>query len=349
MATWPFTRARLSWSAGQRILSTMAELWDSQIAQSADGNVWTDVAMLLNFYQKSSVSNSAGCIGRDDYLDGWYTFGVSAGNPTIQYSRNGIDWTAGAIDAGAGLTPTPYAYATDGASNAVMGGTPGSSSNSKFRKRSTSAHTPWSAVTSSQTSTAGVNVIEWVSDWSLFVAGHSNGKIETSPTGSTWTARTEPNATARGQFAYNGTNGVMVPLNGTTGAYSADGATWTTTTLPITCLGAVTWNERHGKFYAFGSAAICSSSDGITWSTSGLTAPGGMATAGGWAASSGRLLIVSPGQTGVIAYSKDAAVTWSYIAPYGITAPYAFAISPTSGQLMVKDASGNHAVSIRSY
>lgn len=353
MAVWPFSRMRVSWSSGQRITTAMAELLDSQQAQAADGNVWTDVAMLMNFNQTSALSNRAQCAGwwpaSGSNLTGyWITTGVSGGNATASYSRAGLTWTSLTIPNGAGLTPGPYAFAAkaDG-SIGVFGGTPGSSSNSKYRE--STDLTTWTARSSSQTDTAGVTSIAWLPFASLFIAGHTSGKLETSPDAQTWTNRTTPfGAVSVGQIAVNSTTAVAVAINSTAAAYSTNGTTWTSATLPITGSGAVVWNSVLNKFYAFGTtgATICSSSDGITWSSSGLTGPGGLATTS-YAASSGRLLISSPGQTGFVAYSTDA-INWKYQEALGITAPTVIAISE-DGQLLCKDASSVHSVSLRSY
>jgi hypothetical protein len=331
----------------------MAELWDERISQSADGNVWTDVAMLLNFTHSISLTTRAQCAGwwpaSGSNLTGqWITTGVSAGNATASYSRAGLTWTSLTIPAGAGLTPGPYAFAAkpDG-SIAVFGGTPGSSSASKYRE--STDLTTWTARSSSQTDTAGVTSIAWLPFASLFIAGHTSGKLETSPDAQTWTNRTTPfGAVSVGQVAVNSTRAVVVAINSTAAAYSTDGTTWTSATLPITGSGAVVWNSVLNKFFAFGTtgATICSSSDGVTWSASGLTGPGGLATTS-YAASSGRLLLSSPGQTGFLAYSTDA-INWKYQESLDITAPTVIAISD-DGQLLCKDASSTHSVSLRSY
>jgi hypothetical protein len=346
---------RASWSSGQRVTTAMAETLDSQQAQAADGNVWTDVAMLFNFYQSANLNSMGRCFGwhpaSGSNLTGyWITTGVSAGNAIASYSRTGLVWTSLTIPNGAGLTPGPYAYATkpDG-SVAVFGGTPGSSSASKYRE-STNL-TTWTARSSSQTDTAGVTTIAWLPFASLFIAGHTSGKLETSPNAQTWTNRTTPfGAVSIGQVAVNSTTAVAVAVNSTAAAYSTDGTTWTSATLPITGSGAVVWNSVLGKFYAFGTtgAGVCSSSDGITWSSSGLTGPGGLATTS-YALSSGRLLVSSPGQTGFLAYSTDA-INWKYIDPLTITAPAAIAISD-DGQMMCKDTGDPcaHVISLRSY
>jgi hypothetical protein len=357
MPNYPFQRARPSWSAGQRITSTHMEIIDSQQAQAADGNVWTDAAMLFNFCQTASINMGQG-IGwfppSGSNLTGfWVALGVSAGNPTANYSHNGTDWSALTIPAGAGLTPSANAFAAkpDG-SIAVFGGTPGSSSASKYRESTTIL--TWTARSSSQTDTAGVTSIAWLPFASLFVAGHTTGRLETSPDAQTWTNRTTPfGAVSIGKIAVSSTTAVAVAVNSTAAAYSTNGTTWTSATLPITCSGAVVYNSILGKFYAFGTTltGICSSSDGITWSAVGLTGPGGL-TSPSYAVSSGRLLISSPGQAGFLAYSTDA-INWKYIQPLGIVAPQgpaALAIS-TDGQMIVTDngtAPCVHSVSLRS-
>jgi hypothetical protein len=348
---------RDAWSAGQRITAALAEKLDAQQAQAANGNVWTDVAMLLNFVSSSALTTRAHCAGwypaSGSNLTGqWITTGVSAGNATASYSRAGLTWTSLTIPAGNGLTPGPYAFAAkaDGTIG-VFGGTPGSSSASKYRE--STDLTTWTARSSSQTDTAGVTSIAWMPFASggtgLFVAGHTSGKLETSPDAQTWTNRTTPfGAVSIGQVAVNSTTAVVVAINSTAAAYSTNGTTWTSATLPITGSGAVVWNSVLNKFFAFGTtgATICSSSDGITWSATGLTGPGGLATTS-YAVSSGRLLLSSPGQTGVLAYSTDA-INWKYSEALGITAPTVIAVS-NDGQLLCKDASSVHIVSLRSY
>jgi hypothetical protein len=340
MVDWPFRRMRELpdlWRNGSLWPFDKIELLDSQVAQMADGRVWTDVAMLMNFYANASINTGQG-IGwippTSPNLTGyWVSMGVSAGNPTAFYSLNGLAWTSLTIPAGAGLTPQPNAFAAkpDG-SIAVFGGTPGSSSASKYRE--STAIATWTARNSSQTDTAGVTSIAWLPFASLFVAGHTSGKLETSTNAQSWTNRTTPfGAVSIGKIAVNSTTAVAVAVNSTAAAYSTDGITWTGVTLPITCSGAVVYNSVLSKFYAFGTsgAGICSSSDGITWSSSGS----------------------APGTTGFLAYSTDA-INWKYVQPRGIVGsagPSALAIS-TDGQMIVTDNGASpclHAVSWRSY
>jgi len=283
MVWYPFQRARASWSAGQRILSTMAELWDSQIAQAADGNVYTDLAIAKNWEQSSvATAITGGDIRSIIWNPGdryWYIFGLNGANPAGLRSISGraSTYTSLTIGAGAGLTPHGGAVAANSSGVIIMGGTPGSASVQKIRESADG--TTWNIRSTVASSTERVNSAIWHSGASLFIIGLNNSaatNIETSPDGQTWTQRTGlPNTHARGPMASSGS--IVVILAGPTGnpgtsvstdkcLTTTDGVTYTERTLPTTQTWfGVIWDPRYERFLAFGASNWAYSTDGITW------------------------------------------------------------------------------------
>lgn len=279
MPTFPFQRAKpLGWSLFEVLTSAQMSQVDANAAQAANGLVWTDVASLRNWSSPLVTAQAvlAFCYHQAD--DVWVGVGVNAGNPVaFQRGGGGGVWQAMTNPgSGAGLTIRGRAAAfkpTGTGGVMVFGGLPGSSSNQKYRVLSFGA---WSTTNSSFTSTASVECIAWVSALGLFVAGLSDGGVETSPDGVTWTARTTPNANARSSIAVgpiNGANGgVVISSSAAVNKVirSVDGITWTEHTLPgvatnvrLNCV----YVPNLGKYFALDGANIQSSTDGATWTT----------------------------------------------------------------------------------
>lgn len=344
MPNFPFTRAKaLGWSLFEVLTSAQMSQVDANAAQAADGLVWTDAAALRTWSPIVTTSQVALSILYSAYTDVWYAFAVSAGNPSVftRFGAAGL-WTAGALSAGnpaagAGLTPRKRAVAADPVQKiVVIGGLPGSSSNQKYRRLDENVMT-WSTPASSQTSTASVDCIAWVPAIGLFVAGLSDGKVETSPDGTTWTLRTTPNANARTSIAVG-------PINGSSGGilmgssvatntliHSVDGINWTQRTLSpgFPSSEIVVYVPLLGQYSVMnnGIGALNTSPDGITWTSRVRTLPIALVTGLGVVQNSfaafGRTIMLasyapSLGLDAVI-YSQDGGLTWRLSAAFAAT------------------------------
>jgi hypothetical protein len=273
MATYPFSRAKpAGWAFGEKLTSAQQNIVDDNAASGADGSLWTDYMIGMNYPFSATVTDH----GRSPiWVDSstrirtwWYSFGVSGGNPLAAYSSNGSDWATGlTIAAGDGLTPATRGGSATNGSTIIVGGVPGSSSTSKIRI-STDGET-FTAANTTATGTIGVTCATYHSGAALFVIGLDNAattNIETSPDGSTWTQRTTPNSDTRRALATNGTIMVCVSDDGVSNCItSTDGVTWTERTLPQTgTWNDIIWNSFHSRFFIFGDYVL-SSADGITW------------------------------------------------------------------------------------
>jgi len=350
MAIWPFTRGRVAWSSGNRITAAIAELWDSQLSQAADGAVWSDVALVTNIANFVTNANGGRCAGWDTTSGRFYSFSLSAGNPVGIASTTGASWRALTVAAGAGLTPAGFSFATSG-TIIVMGGTPGSSSNQKFRTSATSDGITWVVRSSSQTTTAGVTTIAWIPQLSLFIAGHSDGVVETSPDGITWTNQPVPNSDARGRIATDGTTVVITSSATAKTITSTNGTSWTehsSTGLPGGAAELI-WSDAQELFLCAASAttneSIYSSPDGVTWSfvSSPTTTLAILRLA-----ESGRVLLGA--WDNKYKYSLDGGATWvaaeEIISSGGVTSPRALVLS-SKGQALITNTDGDHFATLR--
>lgn len=156
----------------------------------------------------------------------------------------------------------------------------------------------------------------------LWVAGGIGGgttRIETSPDGETWTARTNPFAAGNIVLglAYSPTLDLWVAVAGAGEiATSPDATTWTARTSGTAeILNSVAWCPNAGIFVAVGNNAVClTSTDGTTWTsrTSGFTASPiwGVVEGVPDATQYSVPIIVIAGEDGKIATSPDG-TTWT--------------------------------------
>lgn len=282
MAVWPFSRMRVSWSSGQRVTAAMAELLDSQQAQAADGNIYTDLAVAKNWYDAAAVTPSANmdeliCWNPGDRY--WYIFGTDGSGDTVgarSVSGRSNTWTtltipsAGTLSQGSGR-----AAAANSSGVIIIGGNAGASA-SKIRESANG--TTWNARNTTASSTEVVVSAMWHSGASLFIIGLNNTaatNVETSPDGQTWTQRTGlPNSHSRGPMCTNGTIALIFanPSVGNTNkcVSTTNGTSYTERTLPTSQVwhGAY-WDPRYSRFVAFGDSNWAYSADGITWTDGG--------------------------------------------------------------------------------
>lgn len=344
MPNFPFQRAKpLGWAANEKLTSAQINQIDANAAQAADGTVWTDATALRTWSPIVTTSQVALSILYSAFTDVWYAFAVSAGNPSV-FTRLGAAglWTAGALSAGnpaagVGFTPRKRAVAADPVQKiVVIGGLPGSSSNQKYRRLNENTMA-WTTPVSSQTSTASVDCLAWVPALGLFVAGLSDGKVETSPDGVTWTLRTTPNANARTSIAVgpiNGASGGIVmgsSVATNTLIHSVDGINWTQRTLSpgFPSSEIVVYVPLLGQYSVMnnGGGGLNTSPDGVTWTSRAIALPIALATGLGVIQNSfaafGRTIMLaayapSLGLDAII-YSQDGGLTWRLSAAFATT------------------------------
>lgn len=206
-----------------------------------------------------------------------------------------------------------------GASNGlgiVFGGDNGASTQ-KYAYSTTGTNGTFNAGTSADNTTATTNCMVWIAgSVNLFVAGLSDGGIETSPTGQTWTDRTVPNANTRTSMATNGTDLIAVATSASTDKYitSANGTSWTERSFPSSTTGwRIEYSSYWSRWYASNASGdFYKSSDAITWTT---VATGG--ALGGTLIAAGRVLVMSCnaslilGSTNIqVVASVDEGATW---------------------------------------
>lgn len=325
MAQWPFSRARVAWLNGNRIEQEHIELIDDQQAQAADGLIWSDLALIQNWMEATSVAslttNTGACCWDPD-VGIWFAGADNGTNPqALRLFRSGGALSGGSVPAGAGLTAGMEAACIAPDGTWVIGGTPGSASAAKIRYATSPAveSITWASANTVDSGTAGVNVLHTFGD--LIVAGLSDGDIETSPDGITWTARTEPNSNAR-RSAASSDDIIVVTANASTDKLisSPDGITWTERTLPAAGVWKVAYGAEDGVFLAVESGTIASSTNGTTWSSSGLTA---LAQPAAIAVFRKIWLVYDTGDK-ILYRSIDAGVSWMPVAsfsggPTGVT------------------------------
>lgn len=320
MATYPFTRGKpAGWATGEILTSTQANTMDDNAASGADGALWTDVALLLNWGSVPD-SSSYGTPVYDAATGLWMIFGVSVNQPIGR--RHYCNWhgtyhDAMTFAAMSNITAVASA-ASDGAGTIVIGCVPSGATAQKLQRSADSGDT-WSAVSvndSTANGVAGTRALQWFDNAGLFVVGLGNGVIETSPTGATWTNRTVPNAHARRSMASSSSR-IVVTANSSQSVCitSPDGVTWSEATLPSAATWNVAYSANEGIFMAVGGGAVAvSNDDGLTWSAAGLTAPGANSTD---VACFGRVWVVSTDDPSINAthlkVSLNNGVTWKTV------------------------------------
>jgi hypothetical protein len=308
---WTDILTGTNYTAGQRLKSTEQNQYLSALRRFdlAFERLSTSFATLRIVATGTSPASAA---LYDSYYRLLYVFckDVATGLPDVFRYVPGSDTAGEQIQVSAAVQHLPRCVASNGAGTIVTGGTPPSSSNAKyFYTTSGGGTSAWTGAVSSQTSTAGALSMVWDPVGAVFVSGLSDGKIETSPNGITWTNQTIPNSNARAAMATNGTGTIVAVTSASTDkcVYSTDaGVTWAEATMPAT--GArygVCWAAGLGKFFAIRAGHIESSPDGIVWSAVA-------ATGGSWGiASSGNFLILAGASPKI---SENGGTTWRPLA-----------------------------------
>jgi hypothetical protein len=284
----------------------------------------------------------------------WHTYGTDSGNPVGMVLIDGIgSHDSMDLGAGDGLTPTCAASNEDG-SVILVGGTPGSGSTKKIR-RSTDRGETWTIEDTVASGTTEVSSLAYVPLLSLWVAGLSNGNIETSPDGETWTNQTVPNSDRRHSLAVSDDE-ILAFTNASTdkALRSTNGTAWSEVTMPASGTWAHgAWNAARGKFMACDTTAdtFATSATGATWTPAAGTLTAATIVRGIAAFNKAWLIITgsggSGGQAGLL-YSADDGASWRVAHNHVADGVREGALGVGNRQIMFKDQSAGHYVSFRS-
>lgn len=309
--TYPFTRASgTDFAAGHVFQPAEASTIDKNAAQAADGLAWSDLAACrLMPYSLSLTGAKVAVQGFNNSTTPYLKWVVVGTSDVIRRSLGGMVWD-GTTDAAIMTTPL---WAASNGLGIVIGGDNGASA-AKYAYSTTGTDAALSSANSTDNTAATSNSGVWIAgSVNLFVAGLSDGDIETSPTGQTWTARTAPNANARLRLETNGTNLVAATSSASTDKYitSADAVTWTERSFPTSSSSGyeIAYSAYESLWFASNrqTAALYKSSDCISWSsvTTNWTVRGRMLAVG-------RVLIMNATNqgNGVLMASVDEGTTW---------------------------------------
>lgn len=288
MVDWPFTRAKpAGWAFGEILTSAQMNALDINAAQAADGLTWSDLAHCRLWPYSHTISGAKVVV--QGYQSSsfpillWKLVGTS---DLAQASHGGFQFV-GTTDAALMTTPLCAAVASDGL-NIVIGGNGGASA-TKYAYATGGMNTALSTANSTDNTSATINTVCYIAgSVNLFVAGLSDGDIETSPTGATWTARTTPNSNARRRIATNGTDLLVSVSSASTDAYltSTNATSWTERAFPTSSTGGyhIEYSAWHGLWFASNgqTGALYKSDDAITWTNASpnITCRGPMVAAG---------------------------------------------------------------------
>lgn len=311
---YPFTRANsVNFVDGNVFTGAQATTIDKNAAQAADGLFWSDVAAVRTWPYDTVITGARTIVqgirsgsGTQNLM--WMVTGTS---DLYRLSMGGKVWEGTTI---AALPTTPMCSASNGL-GLVFGGDNGASTQ-KYAYSTTGTNGTFNAGTSADNTTATVGAMVWIAgSVNLFVAGLSDGGIETSPTGQTWTDRTVPNANTRTSMATNGTDLIVACTSASTDKYitSANGTSWTERSFPASStVWQIVYSPYWNKWYAsnVSGTAMYKSSDAINWTSVALTGNDGPMVA------TGRLLLMATtgdivGSTNInILVSADEGATW---------------------------------------
>jgi hypothetical protein len=205
--------------------------------------------------------------------------------------------------------------ATDG-SSVVVGSRDTGSTAQKFLV-SADAYA-WTARNLSGATTERVQGLLYDTINSQFIAVLSGDKIETSPTGTTWTAEsTSGSGFDFEAIASDGTSLIVAACSGTATSFdsSPDGATWTARTVPSGDYIDIVYHSGWEKWFASTTTGVIESTDGTTWAAGSATHPSTdydvkMVEFGDYMIA---LAVTSTGLAAKLFISDDECVTWNQI------------------------------------
>lgn len=320
---WTDPRSGVDYARGERILYTEINS-HREAATNHDAVLERFIANNWSFdgYDSSGAVSpySAKLSAFEPLARRWVLVGDDSGTPQANhgFSPKALIYD-GSMPAGAGLTPLDIAVTTRTSSlsrTMVVCGTPGSSSNQKYRYSTNSGQT-WSLSTSSATSTASVRSVCWHID--RFVSGGDSGAVEYSTTGASFSAATPANSNTVRTVRSNGVAVIGVSTASTNKVTrSLNGVSWSESTLPATITArSIVWVPQASKWVIYGDTVMMQSSDGISWTSVPISVGLGYTIAS--MLSTGNLLVAS--ETSSVIVSDDLGANWREVtnAPSGTT------------------------------
>jgi hypothetical protein len=239
---WPFVNP---WPGGVGSTVAAADLGTLalQVEQAAWGALYTEYSVLANLRTVTwpgEATNSNYAATFDTSSQNWYLFGKdSSGDPEgAKFSQFAVTGALNlTIPAEEGLTPKAAAH--NGSGLVVLAGTPGGASANKYRRVAGSGTTFTTGV-STDSSAAGANCV--VHQSGRFVAGLSNGEIETSADGTTWAvAPGAPTIATCTSMATSGSRILLAVAGQRYCLVSDDGLSWDKVWLSGTCPDNAVW------------------------------------------------------------------------------------------------------------
>lgn len=232
---------------------------------STDAVNWTSRGVDgANFFiQNGNVTDIAWCSGAAKFV----CCATSTGSQ-VYTSSDGYHWTMANVWADAVVS-----YVAASSTTFVVVGASDTDNSIQYVWSSTDAVT-WTRRAIAVTGKT-ITAIHWSSGLSMFILGCSDGSIQTSPDGITWTSRTSNIASQINQIDSYGSLAVAVGNSGVISS-SPTGVTWTSRT-------AQTSHNLNGVAYsptatipwiAVGGSIRMTSTDGTTWLTIADTMPG---------------------------------------------------------------------------
>lgn len=260
----------------------------------------------------------------DASLGTWAFAWDAAGVPAVKVTTGFSRFTAGSLSIGSNFT-SPV-IASNNAGVFVMGcRTLGGATANKYM-RSTDGGLNWTTKTSSDSTSDGATSIIWVQYLGLFVSTIGTTKLETSPDGITWTARTASGVVFGGFGGSDNGSSLVVLAGSSDGANvksisSPDGITWTSHLFnagTASGMRGVVYSQTDSCFYAVsagsaGGVAWKSTDASATWTSLGIVTPSGTNPSFDSLVEIGGALVTSYTSSNVAHYvaSYDSGVTWA--------------------------------------
>jgi hypothetical protein len=302
---------------------TAAELnlLQQQSAASADGRIFTDLAVVRNWQFSVLSLLTDGVSPRSVVYDRgsrrWLIFGEISGQASAVWTIAGARWlgTAGTPGGSPVLTGQLLVAGTDGNGVVLLGGVPLSNSVDKLRE-TTDGGASWASRSVGASDTQAVKAIAWSSALGLWVAiigglsGDADSGVYTSPDRVTWTPRSS--AVYTHLIVRNTPSPVLLATGhqhmspGSSYLRSTDAITWTPTTAPWSevsqCKGC--WSDHYGAFFVGTATGIWSSPTGLVSSWTKVS--NDVLSVSSSIVAYGRVLVRGDGRASV-----DGGVTWA--------------------------------------
>lgn len=323
MPPWPFALLRpTGYANGLPMTGPEAQLLQEQVAASADGRSFTDLAVVRNWKfslltSLLTTSVSPRSVVYDRGSRRWLLFGEVSGQAGAVWTIAGARWlmTSGTPGGSPVLTGGSVVAGTDGAGVVLLGGTPLSNSVNKLRE-TTDGGASWVSRSIGASDTLSVKAIAWSSALGLWVAivgglsGDANSGVFTSPDRVTWTNRSS------GVYTHLIVRNTPSPVLLATGNQhaspstgylrSTDAITWSPTAAPWPetgqCKGC--WSDHYGAFFVGTATGIWSSPTGLAASWTQVSSD--VLSVSSSIVAYGRMLVRGDGRASV-----DGGVNWN--------------------------------------